>query len=140
GLQSPDHISSDLLHYADDPRGHAVSQPCLAAQCQCLRWNVDRCWVGMGGRQKSSLGRRWKMNFRIWKEKCMFLVAFGTTGHAPEKKRKSYLSPDLRPHLSLVGPEKVSIDSNNRVSIDTPFSPLIDATSELSNDVPSREH
>ncbi|KAF3550249.1 hypothetical protein DY000_02010372 [Brassica cretica] len=42
--------------------------------------------------------------------------------------------------LSLIGPEKVSINSNNGVSIDTPFSPLIDATSELSIDVPSREH
>ncbi|KAF2532557.1 hypothetical protein F2Q70_00030530 [Brassica cretica] len=50
-----------------------------------------------------------------------------------------YLSPDLGPHLSLVGPEKVSIDSNNGVSIDTPFSPSIDATSELSIDEPSRE-
>ncbi|KAG5388728.1 hypothetical protein IGI04_030269 [Brassica rapa subsp. trilocularis] len=41
--------------------------------------------------------------------------------------------------LSLVGPEKVSVNSNNGVSIDTPFSPWIDATSDLSIDVPSRE-
>ncbi|KAF3578510.1 hypothetical protein DY000_02031116 [Brassica cretica] len=45
----------------------------------------------------------------------------------------------LRPELSLVGPEKVSIDSNNGVPIDTPFNPLIDGTSELSIDEPSRE-
>ncbi|KAF3601526.1 hypothetical protein F2Q69_00035939 [Brassica cretica] len=74
GLQSPGHLSSDLLHYADDPPGHA-----------------------------------------------------------------GYLSPDLGPELSLVGPEKVSIDSNNGVSIDTPFSPSIDTTRELSIDVPSKE-
>ncbi|KAF2550491.1 hypothetical protein F2Q68_00035208 [Brassica cretica] len=75
GLQPPDHQSSDLLHYADDPPGH--------------------------------------------------------TG----------------PHLLLVGPKKVSIDSNNgesidtpfMPSIDTPFMPSIDATNELSIDVPSRE-
>ena len=41
--------------------------------------------------------------------------------------------------MSLVGPEKVSIDSNNGVSIDTPLSPSIDTTNELSIDVPSRE-
>ncbi|KAG5397512.1 hypothetical protein IGI04_019326, partial [Brassica rapa subsp. trilocularis] len=43
-----------------------------------------------------------------------------------------YLSPDLGHQLSLVGPEKVSIDSNIGVSIDTPFSLSIDATNELS--------
>ena len=41
--------------------------------------------------------------------------------------------------MSLVGPKKVLIDSNNGVSIDTPFSPSIDATSELSIDEPSME-
>ncbi|WZZ78342.1 hypothetical protein YC2023_098914 [Brassica napus] len=51
-----------------------------------------------------------------------------------------YLSPDLGLQLSLVGPEKVSIDSNNGVSIDTPYSPSINATSELSIEEPSREH
>ncbi|KAF3556182.1 hypothetical protein F2Q69_00013121 [Brassica cretica] len=71
-----------MLHYADDPPGHAsfqlhhelvlVSQPCLAAQCRPMskarmsiggqgRMSID-VWVGMGGRRKSSLGRRWKMN------------------------------------------------------------------------------
>ncbi|KAG5414553.1 hypothetical protein IGI04_002120, partial [Brassica rapa subsp. trilocularis] len=50
-----------------------------------------------------------------------------------------YLSPDLGPQLSLVGLEKVSINSNNGVSIDTPFSPSIDKTYELSIDEPSRE-
>ncbi|KAG5414860.1 hypothetical protein IGI04_002427, partial [Brassica rapa subsp. trilocularis] len=43
-----------------------------------------------------------------------------------------YISPDLGPQLSLVGAKKVSIDSNNGVLIDTPFSPLIDTTNELS--------
>ncbi|KAG5378250.1 hypothetical protein IGI04_026092 [Brassica rapa subsp. trilocularis] len=42
-----------------------------------------------------------------------------------------YLSLDLGPQLSLVGPEKVSID--------TPFSPSIDTTNELSIDEPSRD-
>ena len=41
--------------------------------------------------------------------------------------------------MSLVGPEKVSIDSNNGLLIDTPFIMSIDATSELSIDVPSRD-
>ncbi|KAF2532143.1 hypothetical protein F2Q70_00030633 [Brassica cretica] len=50
-----------------------------------------------------------------------------------------YLSPDLGLQLSLVGLEKVSINSNNRVSIDTPFSPSIDTTNMLSIDVPYRE-
>ncbi|KAG5401140.1 hypothetical protein IGI04_015747, partial [Brassica rapa subsp. trilocularis] len=50
-----------------------------------------------------------------------------------------YLSPDLGPQLLLVGAEKVSIDSNNGVLIDTPFSLLIDTTNELSIDEPSRE-
>ncbi|KAF3513429.1 hypothetical protein F2Q69_00006908 [Brassica cretica] len=52
---------------------------------------------------------------------------------------------DLRPQLSLVGLEKVSIDTNYSPSIDTPFgssidatfSPSIDATTGLSIDVPS---
>ncbi|KAF3555877.1 hypothetical protein F2Q69_00015863 [Brassica cretica] len=50
-----------------------------------------------------------------------------------------YLSPELGPRLSLVDLEKVSIDSNNGVSINTPFSPSINATRELSIDEPSRE-
>ena len=49
------------------------------------------------------------------------------------------LSPDLGPQMLLGGAEKVSIDSNNEVLIDTPFSPPIDATSELSIDEPSRD-
>ncbi|KAF3559246.1 hypothetical protein F2Q69_00013680 [Brassica cretica] len=54
---------------------------------------------------------------------------------------KVMLSIDaVRPQLSLVGPKKVSIDSNNGVSIDTPFSPSIDTTTELSIDEPSKEH
>uniref|UniRef100_A0A0D3E9P0 Uncharacterized protein n=1 Tax=Brassica oleracea var. oleracea TaxID=109376 RepID=A0A0D3E9P0_BRAOL len=46
GLQPPDHLSSYLLHYADDPPSHAgfqsnpefelVSQPCLAAQYRSM--------------------------------------------------------------------------------------------------------
>ncbi|KAF3512445.1 hypothetical protein F2Q69_00005885 [Brassica cretica] len=50
-----------------------------------------------------------------------------------------YLLPDLRPQMSLVRLEKVSIDTNYGFSIDTPFSPLIDATNELSIDVSSRK-
>ncbi|KAF3531655.1 hypothetical protein DY000_02041164 [Brassica cretica] len=46
GLQPPEHISSDLLHYADDLPGHAgrlsrhiqesMLQPCLAAQYRSM--------------------------------------------------------------------------------------------------------
>ncbi|KAF3550198.1 hypothetical protein DY000_02006778 [Brassica cretica] len=46
GLQPPEHLSSDLLHYADDLPGHAgllshlvqvsKSQPCLEAQCRSM--------------------------------------------------------------------------------------------------------
>ena len=49
----------------------------------------------------------------------------------------NYLLLDLKPQLSLVGLEKVSIDTNYGLSFDTPFSPSIDATTELSIDVPS---
>ncbi|KAF3487802.1 hypothetical protein F2Q69_00054954 [Brassica cretica] len=49
----------------------------------------------------------------------------------------NYLSSDLGPQLLLVGPEKVSIDSNNGVSIDTPFNLSIVTTNELSIDEPS---
>ena len=48
-----------------------------------------------------------------------------------------YLLPYLRPQLSLVGREKVSIDTNYGLLIDTPFSPSIDATTKLSINVPS---
>ena len=48
-----------------------------------------------------------------------------------------YLLPDLRPQLSLVGLDKVSINTSYGLSIGTHFSPLIDATTELSIDVPS---
>ncbi|KAF2566016.1 hypothetical protein F2Q68_00025281 [Brassica cretica] len=75
----------------------------------------------------------------------LLLTEIGSANFGSHIRR--YLSPDLGPQLSLVGPEKVSIDSNNGVSIDTPFSlsidtpfsPSIDTTRELSIDVPSRE-
>ncbi|KAF2559258.1 hypothetical protein F2Q68_00015118 [Brassica cretica] len=54
-----------------------------------------------------------------------------------ETNMKDYLLPDLRPQLSLVGLDKVSINTSYGLSIGTHFSPLIDATTELSIDVPS---
>ncbi|KAF3547135.1 hypothetical protein DY000_02006467 [Brassica cretica] len=60
GLQPPEHLSSDLLHYADDPPGHAgllyhhvqesKFQPCLAAQYRSMfglkyrSLSDGRCW------------------------------------------------------------------------------------------------
>ncbi|KAF3597048.1 hypothetical protein DY000_02021921 [Brassica cretica] len=52
---------------------------------------------------------------------------------------KASVGRQTGPQLLLVSPQKVSIDSNNGVSIDTPFSPSIDTTNELSIDEPSRE-
>ncbi|KAF3565244.1 hypothetical protein DY000_02015295 [Brassica cretica] len=50
-----------------------------------------------------------------------------------------YLLPDLRPQLSLVGLEKVSIYTIYGLSINTPFKTSIDATTELSINVPSKK-
>ncbi|KAF3489510.1 hypothetical protein F2Q69_00054332 [Brassica cretica] len=102
------------------------------SEVECRSMSGGYRWVGMGGRQKSSLGRRWKVSvgrlIGVVVDRC------GTFAFADD-----YLSSDLGPQLLLVGPEKVLIDSNNGVSIDTPFSSSINATSELSIDVPSRE-
>ena len=52
GLQPPEHLSSDLLHYADDHHGHAgryyhleqvsESEPCLAAQYRSMSGMENR--------------------------------------------------------------------------------------------------
>ncbi|KAF3604901.1 hypothetical protein DY000_02049306 [Brassica cretica] len=64
GLQPPEHLSSDLLHYADDPPGHAglhcclvqvsKAQPCLAAQYRSMSgmeyrsMSDEGCWSTEG--------------------------------------------------------------------------------------------
>ncbi|KAF3496668.1 hypothetical protein DY000_02053611 [Brassica cretica] len=106
GLQPPDHLSSDLLHYADDPPGHAGFQ-----SCPDLELVLQPC----------------------------FAAQYRSMSEVECRLMSDYLSPDIRPQLSRVGPEKVSIDFNNGVSIDTPFSTSIDANNELPIDVPSRE-
>ncbi|KAF3513007.1 hypothetical protein F2Q69_00006083 [Brassica cretica] len=58
GLQSPEHLYSDLLHYADDPPGHlglhccpeqvSKAQPCLAVQYRSMSEMECRSMSGEG--------------------------------------------------------------------------------------------
>ncbi|KAF3566602.1 hypothetical protein DY000_02014346 [Brassica cretica] len=76
GLQPPEHLSFDLLHYADDPLGHAglhcylvqvsKEQPSLAAQQRSMSgmeyrsMSNERCWSTEGECCRSTVVREYQ--------------------------------------------------------------------------------
>ncbi|KAF2591912.1 hypothetical protein F2Q70_00038505 [Brassica cretica] len=81
GLEPPEHLSSDLLHYAYDLHGHAGlpshhvqvswSQPCLAVQYRSmfgLKYPIDVGWkMSVDGKRVSSVdgGERVSVDERV---------------------------------------------------------------------------
>ncbi|KAF3556694.1 hypothetical protein F2Q69_00012846 [Brassica cretica] len=143
GLQTPEHLSSDLLHYTDDPPGHAglhsylvqvsKSQPSLASQYRSMSGMAYRsmsgegCWATEGECCRSTV---------VSEYRSTELVS-GSTVVEQHRATHKYCCRSMRNALPCgsnvpnLQDQKVLIDNPIGISIDTPFAPSIDYSSDI---------